>query len=152
MTEPLIRHYATRDSDALVRIITDYRNETARSEPDRQAIAAALTPFAASTEHRLLVAERTGQVIGYTAFHFVPFPMVQGIEAYVSDLLVSAAARGSGVGALLLRSVEVEARARGCVRLMLNNHKTDASYLRGFYRKHEFRQRDEFANLVKVLR
>ena len=151
MSQALIRPYSAADAESIVQIIVDYRSETARTAPDRQAIAGALASFASSAEHRILVAERANRLLGYSAFHFVPFPMVQGVELYVSDLLIAAEARGSGVGSCLLQAVEAEARARGCVRIMLNNHKTEASYTRQFYPKHEFREREEFANFVKRL-
>ena len=149
---PLIRPYSASDAEAIVQVIVGYRAEDHGRVADSDAIGAALASFASSTQDRILVAELAGELVGYVAFHFVPFPMLQGLEVYISDLLVAADARGTGVGSLLLQSVETEARARGSVRLMLNNHKTDASYIRGFYRNHEFRERDDFANFVKLLR
>ena len=152
MTRPLIRPYSASYAPAIVRVIVDYRAEENGRVADSDAIAAALASFDSSTQDRILVAELAGKLVGYAAFHFVAFPMIQGLEVYVSDLLVAADARGTGVGSLLLQSVEAEARVRGCVRLMLNNHKTDASYVRGFYRNHEFSERDDFANFVKRVR
>jgi GNAT superfamily N-acetyltransferase len=152
MTEPVVRACEPSDSESIVSLIADYRAEHPGRVADRDAVVASLTLFTSSTQDRILVAEKDGMVAGYVAFHFVPFPMIQGVEAYVSDLLVASAMRGVGIGGLLLRAAESEARERGCVRLMLNNHKTDLSYARDFYPKHEFRERDDFANFVKPLR
>jgi GNAT superfamily N-acetyltransferase len=152
MAEPTIRAYEPSDAADIIGLVTDYRAEQPGQVADRDAIAAALTSFAASTQDRILVAELAGKLAGYVGFHFVPFPMIQGVEAYVSELLVASEVRGSGIGDLLLRAVEDEARARGCVRLMLNNHKTDLSYARAFYAKRAFRERADFANFVKPLR
>lgn len=152
MTDPTIRPYEPSDAQGIARLIAAYRAEQPGRTADGDAIAAALASFTSSRQDRIFVAELDGKVAGYVAFHFVPFPMIQGVEVYVSDLLVAGETRGSGVGGLLLRAVEGEARARGCVRLMLNNHKTDLSYARQFYRKHAFRERDDFANFVKILR
>jgi len=152
MTEPTIRPYVPSDSEQIVGLIVDYRAEDHKRIADREAIAATLTLFSSSAQDRILVADLGGKVVGYVAFHFVPFPMIEGVEVYVSDLLVAGSMRGAGIGSDLLLAVESEARARGCVRLMLNNHKTDTSYVRRFYSKHEFAERGDFANFVKPLR
>jgi len=152
MPEPTIRAYKPSDAEGIVNLIANYRAEQPGRVANRDALAAALTSFTSSTQDQIHVAELDRMVAGYVAFHFVPFPMIQGVEVYVSDLLVASAMRGFGIGGLLLRAVESEARARGCVRLMLNNHRTDLSYAREFYPKHAFRERDDFANFVKLLR
>ena len=152
MTEPTIRPYATTDSEAIVNLIAEYRAEDHVRLVDRSVIAAALHVFTSSAQDRIFVADIAGEVVGYVAIHWVPFPMIQGWEAYISDLLVSQSARGAGIGRRLLETVESEARERGCARLMLNNSRTAPSFMRRFYPKHGFRERDEFANFVKSLR
>jgi GNAT superfamily N-acetyltransferase len=77
--------------------------------------------------------------------------MIEGTEGYISDLIVERAARGRGVGSQLIGTAEERARERRCKRLMLNNRITAQSFIREFYPKHGFRQRDGFANLVKAL-
>jgi GNAT superfamily N-acetyltransferase len=150
VVSPLIRAYESRDFDAVSAIIEEYRAEGSDSVVDRSALARALEAFDGA-EHRLLVAEQAGAVVGYVACHHVPFPMLQGAELYVSDLFVKAAARGGGIGSALLRAVEEQARERGCVRLMLNNGATSAAYQRRFYPQHDFRERRDFATFVKLL-
>ncbi|MBM4148258.1 MAG: GNAT family N-acetyltransferase [Lentisphaerae bacterium] len=152
MLEPTIRPYRPSDSAGIARLIADYRAEQSGPVVDQEAVAATLARFLSSTQDRILVAELKGNVTGYVAFHLLPLPLIQGTEAYVSDLLVAGTMRGGGIGSRLLRAVEDEARAHGCVRLMLNNHKTELSYTRGFYGKHTFRERVDFANFVKPLR
>ena len=152
MTKPTIRPYATTDSEAVVNLIAGYRAEDHARSVDRSVIAATLHVFAASAQDCIFVADIEGEVVGYVAIHWVPFPMIQGCEAYISDLLVSPSVRGAGIGRRLLETVESEARERGCARLMLNNRKTAPSFVHRFYPKHGFREREEFANFVKPLR
>ncbi len=152
MPEPTIRPYAETDSEAIVNLVAEYRTGDHGRSTDRSAIAAALRPFASSRQDRILVAEIGGEVVGYVAIHWVPFPMIQGCEAYVSDLLVSRSDRGAGIGRRLLETVESEARERGCSRLMLNQDRAAPSFARRFYPKHGFREREEYANFVKPLR
>jgi len=152
MAEPSIRPFATTDSEAIIKLIAEYRAEDRGRLVDRSAIAATLDVFAASAPDCIFVAEVAGEVVGYVAVHWVPFPMIQGWEAYISDVIVSQSLRGTGIGRRLLETVESEARERGCARLMLNNSRTASSFLRKFYPKHGFRERDDFANFVKSLR
>ena len=103
--------------------------------------------------HLVLVAEsREGRVLGYAAMHFLPYLMLPGPEAYVSELFVTAAARGQGVGGRLLRHLEELARERGCARLMLITGKNRESYARGFYKKHGWQERPHIANFVLSLK
>jgi GNAT superfamily N-acetyltransferase len=97
----------------------------------------------------LIVADCDGEVVGYVAVHWIPFPMLHGHEAYVSDLLIRQDWRGRGLGYRLLAVTEDRARARGCVRVMLNNRRTAESFARGFFAQAGFHERTEFANFVK---
>jgi GNAT superfamily N-acetyltransferase len=61
---------------------------------------------------------------------------------------VAETARGLGVGTALLDSVVSEARQRSCVRLMLNAVRRRESYMRGFYTKRGWTEREDMANMV----
>lgn len=151
MNDLTIRRFAALDSEAIADLIAAYRAEDHARSVDRDAIVRSLREC--STERdAIFVAESGGEIVGYVAAHWVPFPLLEGWEAYVSDLIVAHSRRGAGVGGRLVAEVETAARGRGCVRLMLNNAKTAASFARGFYPKHGFRERDEFGNFVKPLR
>jgi len=84
----------------------------------------------------LLVAETDeGQIMGYTAVHWLPYLILSGPEGYVSELFVAEAARGMGVGKALITAVKSQAQQRGCSRLELLNMRNRESYQRGFYEK-----------------
>lgn len=87
----------------------------------------------------------------YIIGHFISFPILGGLECYISDLLVNPGTRSGGYGTKLLQCLEDEARSRGCVRLMLNNLKSMESYKRQFYIKKGFQERTQVANMVKIL-
>jgi GNAT superfamily N-acetyltransferase len=76
---------------------------------------------------------------------------MSGPEGYVSELFVSASARGQGIGRELLKVIESEARVRGCQRLSLTNLRDRESYKRQFYLKAGWHERSEAANFIYVL-
>jgi GNAT superfamily N-acetyltransferase len=102
--------------------------------------------------HLVLVAENAdGKIAAYISAHWLPYLFMSGPEGYVSELFVSADARGHGVGRLLLGTIEQEARARGCQRLSLTNLRNRESYQRQFYSKAGWRERSEAANFIYPL-
>jgi GNAT superfamily N-acetyltransferase len=148
-------HPATEsDCAAIVGLVHDLAREDGGSV-DETAVARTVRQCLAADQHDLLVAAEGPandlSVVGYVAVHWIAFPMLAGTEAYVSDLVVARDRRGSSVGGRLLAVVEERARARGCVRLMLNNRIAAESFRRGFYAKRGYRRRDEFASFVKNL-
>jgi GNAT superfamily N-acetyltransferase len=125
-----------------------------KNEPTKveQTMAQRLAESQTDESHVALVAEdRQGTVLGYTAMHFLPYFMMPGPEAYVSELFMTAEARGKGVGRLLLKHLEGLAKERGCCRMMLFTGRHRESYERGFYKKQGWRERPEAASFVRNL-
>ena len=91
------------------------------------------------------------QIVGYAAVYWHTYLFHTGAEGYLSELFLSAEARGQGIGSCLLECVEEEARRRGCRRLTLINMRQRESYQREFYKKHGWQERTEAANFVKSL-
>ncbi|HEV7734611.1 MAG TPA: GNAT family N-acetyltransferase [Candidatus Binatia bacterium] len=59
------------------------------------------------------VAELDGALVGYALYHDAYEPVYAARGVYMSDLMVTAAARGSGAGRALVAAVAAEARRRG---------------------------------------
>lgn len=113
------------------------------------AMAQRLAESQADESHVALVAEDgRGQMLGYAAMHFLPYLMLPGPEAYVSELFVKASARGKGVGQQMLKHLEKLAQERGCARLMLITLRDRESYEREFYKKQGWQERPVVANFV----
>jgi GNAT superfamily N-acetyltransferase len=85
---------------------------------------------------------------GYISAHWLPHLFLSGPEGYVSELFVSASARGGGIGAALLDAVRNEAKLRGCSRLSLLNGRQRESYHRKFYEKQGWEERPGMANFI----
>ncbi|KMY66785.1 hypothetical protein AAU61_16605 [Desulfocarbo indianensis] len=118
----------------------------------QETMAQRLAQCRASGGHVVLVAQdEGGGVLGYAAMHYLPYLMLPGPEAYVSELFVTAVARGRGVGQRLLSRLEELARDQGCARLMLINGRDRESYAREFYKKRGWQERPVIANFVRNL-
>lgn len=112
----------------------------------------ALTGCLGDDSHSLYVAcGPDGGIAGYVSVHWLPYLFMSGPEGFISELFIDEPARGQGLGAQLLATVEAEARQRGCARLGLVNMRTRESYERGFYAKMGWEERPEAANFVKRL-
>jgi GNAT superfamily N-acetyltransferase len=98
------------------------------------------------------VARAAGKaVLGYVSVHWLPYLIHTGPDGYISELFIRDSARGQGIGARLLETVEAEGIRRGSRRLMLLNMRQRESYQRGFYAKHGWEERLQAATFVKIL-
>ena len=64
---------------------------------------------------RVLLADVDGEAVGFALFHHT-YSTWQGKCVYLEDLYVAEAARGRGVGTLLLKTVGAVAHGEGCKR------------------------------------
>jgi GNAT superfamily N-acetyltransferase len=123
------------------------------SKTARQRVKTHIEQCLADQSHSIFVAESSdGSIVGYGSAHWLPYLSLRGPEGFVSELFVRESARGQGVGTRLLRSIESEARARGCARLSLINLRNRASYQRQFYAKSGWQERSEAANFIYLMR
>ena len=121
---------------------------------NKRAVQALLDSAHAEPERSLLlIAEDAQQRIhGYCAVHWLPIAVLQGWEAYVSELFIAEAARGAGLGQQLLDTATQAARDKGCVRIWLVNNRERSSYVRGFYPQQGWSEQAEMARFVLPLR
>lgn len=66
---------------------------------------------------RVLIARSDGRAVGLGALHVTPVLHVPGSLGRITALVVSEAARGQGVGKLLVEMLEDAARKAGCTRM-----------------------------------
>ena len=151
-----IRTVQFRDAGDIARIIREVgwfehlKSEPAQTTTDR--VRAHISLCLADDSHSAFVAEDDQHtVIGYSSVHYLPYFFLPGPEGYISELFISAHARGQGVGSALLEQIIAEARTRGCARLSLINSRTRESYQRKFYEQHGWKERTEIAAFVLPL-
>jgi GNAT superfamily N-acetyltransferase len=73
-----------------------------------------------------LVADRGGELIGFTHYLFQRSTWLINSQCYLQDLYVSEAARGSGVGRALIAAVANAAKEAGAARVFWMTHETNA--------------------------
>lgn len=145
-----IRTGTLNDCPSIAALVVALARERDGHLPDAAAVSAAAAECV-NGNASLLIADEDGEVVGYLAVHWIPFPLLSGREGYISDLVISKGCRGRGVGTALLEAATECANAQRCVRLSLNNRITSEAFTRGFFTGAGFRQRTEFANFVREL-
>ena len=151
-----IRSVAVTDAPALALLLHSLgyfdRLQNQPVEETVRSVRAALETAIAGDAHTVLVAEGAdGNLLGYSAVHWIPDLFLPGPEGYLSELFVDRDARGQGIGGALLDAVTAEARQRRCSRLQLINFSHRESYQRGFYAKHGWEERPTAANFALYL-
>ncbi len=112
-------------------------------EPDSPGTLAAFTAIAADPNHRLIVAERDGEVVGTLQFSFLPGLANNGMwRGQLENVHIRADQRGKGLGGEMVAWAVARCRERGCavVQLTSNKLRSDAHrfYERlGFVKSHE---------------
>ena len=148
-----IREATAQDAQSLAGLLKDIGwFESFKDEPLEVAsrwVRAHVEQCRADKSHSIFVAASSGgKIVGYGSVHWLPYLFLQGPEGYVSELFVRESARGQGIGRDLLKNIETEAKARGCVRLSLINLRNRESYMRQFYIKAGWEERPEAANFI----
>jgi GNAT superfamily N-acetyltransferase len=120
--------------------------DTPPLDPDAATDPRTLAAFAqieADPAHRLIVAERDGEVVGTLQISFLPglpaFGMKRGV---LENVHIRADQRGSGLGSIMVQWAVERCREAGCgvVQLTSNKIRVDAHR---FYRKLGFEQSHE---------
>ena len=116
----VIRPARTADLDRLVHLLQDLFSIEADFTPDPERQRAGLALMLSDPAQRaVLVAEWRGSVLGMVTAQLVVSTAEGGHSALVEDMIVEEAARGAGLGRLLLGGIERWAVERGATRLQL---------------------------------
>lgn len=89
-----------------------------------KAVVGRLAALLSSARDAVLVAEAEGELLGVLALHWGEMLHLAGPVARIGTLVVSEAARGRGIGALLVREAEALARRQGCTLVELTTGRT----------------------------
>src|SRR3954447_12676521 len=98
MAAPAERVRPANESDcqAIAELIASLRLEELGLAVDRAPILSTVASAVSQPGCGVFVAESGDAIVGFIVVHWVPFPMLAGTEAYISDLIVAAELRGEG--------------------------------------------------------
>jgi GNAT superfamily N-acetyltransferase len=132
----IVRDASAGDATAVARLLAEMGYPTTP-----EAAAAHIGRFAGDHTSRLQVADlRAEQVVGLVATHIVPRLDDDAFTCRVTDIVVSAVHRRSGIGSALMAAAEQEARRAGAPRLDLSSGDWRAA-AHAFYTRHGFETR-----------
>jgi GNAT superfamily N-acetyltransferase len=132
----ILRDASASDAAAVARLLGDLGYPTSA-----EAAAAHVERFASDRASRLQVADLTAErVVGLVATHIVPRLDDDALTCRITDIVVSAAHRRSGIGSALMAAAEQEARRAGAPRLDLSSADWRAD-AHAFYTRHGFETR-----------
>ncbi len=138
---PAVRPAAPADFVALVPMVRELQLHEHLPAPGKEVESALLALLADDRLGCVFMAEQAGRPIGYTVVGFGYSLEFHGRDAFVDELYVVAAARGQGVGSLLLDAAEMACRARGIRALHLEsghgNPRATALYEGRGFKAHE---------------
>lgn len=137
-----VRQATVEDLPAVVRLLADDPLGALReqvTEPLPRAYQTAFAAMQAQTGNDLLVAERGGHVVGCLQLTVIPgVSRLGATRAQIEGVRVAAAARGAGIGELMVREAIDRAQRAGCVLVQLTTDTTRVDALR-FYERLGFR-------------
>jgi ribosomal protein S18 acetylase RimI-like enzyme len=138
MADLVIRPARRDDVPVIVALLADDPLGRAREEPSdplSDVYWRAFDDIAAQSGNHLLVAERSGAVIGCLQLTIIPGLSRRGMKrGLIEAVRVGAACRGLGVGEHLVRHAVAIARAQGCRLVQLTSDKSRADAHR-FYER-----------------
>ncbi|AEW96435.1 MULTISPECIES: GNAT family N-acetyltransferase [Streptomycetaceae] len=130
MDEITFRRATAADIPAIVALLADDALGTGRENPaDLTPYRAAFAELDGDPQHVLLVADRSGEVVGTAQLTYLPGLARGGaLRAQIEAVRVGSAARGTGLGSRLIEECLRLARERGCalVQLTSDASRTDA--------------------------
>ncbi|HVL90984.1 MAG TPA: GNAT family N-acetyltransferase [Actinomycetota bacterium] len=116
-----VRPARSSDWAAVAALLAELGRPAALGAPEEPALREVFEAYRTRADAAALVAESGGRIIGFCDVEFrVRLNFVEP-QAWVPDLIVTEAARGTGAGRALLAEAERLARERGCWGMTLES-------------------------------
>lgn len=134
---PRVRRASLDDAAAIAALLRDL----GYAWLDAMALTATLKALLERPDLALFLAiDRAGRSLGLVQLSHRPQVHLGGTQVSIDALVVSAEARGQGIGRRLLRRARAYARCHQAVRVEVHTNRGRESYRRGFYAANGFRE------------
>ena len=127
-----IRHARPSDAADIVHLIQELAESMAEQSPIDVDYA---QKYLSYPDRGILLAEQAGATIGLLSYSIRPDLYHAAPTALIEELVVSAAARGLGVGSQLMKAAETLLREAGCVEISVTTLPDNLRAIE-FYRAH----------------
>lgn len=124
MTTPIFRHAARPDIPSVIALLTDDMLGRDREITDPAAYLVAFDAMQAEAANHLIVGTIDAEIVACYQITFISgLSLSAARRAQIEGVRVSAAHRGRGIGAALIRDAETRARAAGCGLLQFTTNR-----------------------------
>jgi ribosomal protein S18 acetylase RimI-like enzyme len=120
------------DLQDVVRLIAEFRDWWAKTEPSEEAIRAVVARLLEDPQTEFLLAFDRGEAVGVCQLRYRLSVWTGTEDCWLEDLFVTESARSAGHGRELVEAAFESARARGCKRMELDVNEQNLGALR-FY-------------------
>lgn len=126
--EIIVRPARPRDLDALLRLVTAFREHLRRDTPPEARLRPGFARLLRDGSVDILLAfDADGEEAGYTVTRHRWSAFEDGLEAELEDVFVAERMRGRGVGRSLLEAAVARAQALGCCQLGLQTNERNVA-------------------------
>jgi ribosomal protein S18 acetylase RimI-like enzyme len=108
------------DAATVARLMAEFRDHLARSEPPDADIRASVARILADPRSEFLIASDGERALGVCQLRYRWSVWTSAEDCWLEDLFVAPEARRAGLGKALVEAALSSARARGCVRIELD--------------------------------
>lgn len=145
----MIRKVEEKDLIFLAQLILNYRKQVFKENMEEvENILNTFNLAISENDNTYVFVTEDDKAHAYINFNILNFPLIGGKELYISELFVSENSKGKGYGTALLNFAIETGKSLKCKRIMLNNGKETESFLRNFYKNHNFIERENMANFI----
>lgn len=133
----VVRHATSEDFAVVIGQVSKLLVELGGEPLNAEALRDTFDQFVSGSSGFVLMAERAGESVGVCTVSLQFALRARGLYGIIQEMYIAEGARSSGVGGVLLRQVQTEAKAQGCAFLELGTPKAGQRQIT-FYQKHGF--------------
>lgn len=134
-----IRQAELEDVDAMALLLRQLFELEKDFQHSHAVQCRALSSLVCRDSATIMVATKQNRTVGMVSVQYIISTAMGDLSGWVEDLVVDSTERGKGIGTLLLKAIEADAREKGASRLQLLADKENNIALQ-FYQDHQWEE------------